>query len=1246
MTSHTTKALRVLRQHVVEELRPLCVSVLESDLDSRRQLEDSVTAISNRLSEADADSLDEEATTLSQTRSHLIDKLESLHAELLNARTDEYRDIVINGKPVSPSQAARKVAGGVGIHDWIPGPVAAGEPLPLAHSELIELYATNLNTTSEDDLHVDDPLPAETEVLTPSEFRQSVEQHAAFSDQSEGHINALWKAARFTTQHLSRLNELIEGFQTAIDEFRELVPWQLAAVDAGRLGENEVAPWQHLLETIGEAERFASEARLDLLKHSPEVADHLPLEQQRQFVIEIRRHVESRKGFGWFAMMWRGSWKSAIQGWQVRNQSPTQAEHFAAIEHELNVRIVREELTRLWDGLMSRHGEPAAQEIDGDLEQACSQYSELIRSAMAWWEATWTPLVNSLKALGFDWNRFTSELPPSLAQHGQMRRLVDGVEKRLLPNLSATTSHLQSVYITKKLQVFSEKVSHFSRLEVKTLRTAIEQNDVAKYDEAYESLVKAISRQKYAQRRRELLRRLEGRSGGGKSIAENWATDVRNRLNAHGESELPGDPLAAWEWRQLCDELDRRSSVNIEEILANIEQINRQLKETTVKLIDCRAWSRQVRRTTLRQRQSLIGWLDTVRRIGRGFGKRAPQLRVEARRKMSDCRDAVPVWIMPVARLVENFDFNSTQFDVVIIDEASQCDVMALLALAIAKQVVVVGDHEQVSPSAVGQDFNIVQNLIRLHLQGIPNSDLYDGRMSVYDLARQSFGGTICLQEHFRCVPDIIQFSNYLSYEGAIKPLRDESSSPIKPAVIPFRVDASSRSGKVNHEEAKVVASLVVAAIEEPVYESQSFGVISLVGDDQAIEIEKLLLAQLSPEVFEARRIVCGNSAQFQGDERDVIFLSLVDVSGSGPLALRQQPAFQQRFNVAASRARNQMWIVHSVSPETDLKPGDLRRRLIEHALDPRAVTRELEKAEARAESEFERLVIQRLVQAQYNVVPQWRVGRYRIDIVVEGDDRRLAVECDGDRYHPIEKLPDDMARQAILERLGWRFHRIRGSEFFRDPDEAMGRLFTKLEQLGIEPVTHVDVPVTENDGNALLERLTRRAAEIRRSWDESDESGVSPSGDGTSPIDDGSTLSTDSSLGQLPDPSSVDTDSDATQENTARRGAQRELFSQLEIDDQSSRIDEAQSAQEHGDRDIRERIASETDRSIDKSVIDDAPTDSLKTSTEISLEVGDSDGANFVDVPADTWFALAHWANSPLIFSASGNIFRIIVSR
>ena len=258
---------------------------------------------------------------------------------------------------------------------------------------------------------------------------------------------------------------------------------------------------------------------------------------------------------------------------------------------------------------------------------------------------------------------------------------------------------------------------------------------------------------------------------------------------------------------------------------------------------------------------------------------------------------------MPLSRLVENFDFSAPRFDVVIIDEASQCDVMALMALAIARKVVVVGDDKQVSPVAVGQQLDIVGNLIRLHLEGIPNAVLYDGRMSIYDLAKQSFPGLICLMEHFRCVPDIIQFSNHLSYEGTIKPLREKASPQLTPYVVPYRVEGATRgSGKVNAEEAAVVATLIVAACEHEAYVKQTFGVISLVGDEQAMEIEPALLRQhLLPDEYERRRIICGNSAQFR-DERDVMFLSMVQSPGSGPLPMLDRPDFQQRYNVAASQ--------------------------------------------------------------------------------------------------------------------------------------------------------------------------------------------------------------------------------------------------------------------------------------------------------------------------------------------------------
>src|SRR5258707_15087327 len=160
---------------------------------------------------------------------------------------------------------------------------------------------------------------------------------------------------------------------------------------------------------------------------------------------------------------------------------------------------------------------------------------------------------------------------------------------------------------------------------------------------------------------------------------------------------------------------------------------------------------------------------------------------------------------------------------------------MALVALELGKTALVVGDHEQVSPSAVGQDLGIIQNLIFQYLQGVPNSDLYDGQISIYDLARQSFGGTTCLVEHFRCVPEIIQFSNMISYDQRIKPLRDASRGHIRPHTIGYRVGGSSRDGKINRAEAVGVGSLPTAALEKPEYQKNeagqptSFGRVSLV---------------------------------------------------------------------------------------------------------------------------------------------------------------------------------------------------------------------------------------------------------------------------------------------------------------------------------------------------------------------------------------------------------------------------------
>jgi very-short-patch-repair endonuclease len=206
-------------------------------------------------------------------------------------------------------------------------------------------------------------------------------------------------------------------------------------------------------------------------------------------------------------------------------------------------------------------------------------------------------------------------------------------------------------------------------------------------------------------------------------------------------------------------------------------------------------------------------------------------------------------------------------------------------------------------------------------------------------------------------------------------------------------------------------------------------------------------------------------------------------LADEGTLRIRTEDRFKQRFNVAASRARDQMWVVYSLDPSIDLKSGDLRRQLIEHATNPDAVERKIEDAVQLAESEFEKRVLTRLVGEGYQVIPQYQVGRHRIDLVVTDGSNRLAVELDGEQFHPPSQLGADMERQAMLERAGWRFVRIRGSLFFRDDEAALVPLYQAFRQFGINPVRQDSI--LSGGGSELIDRVRRRAEEIKREWRE-----------------------------------------------------------------------------------------------------------------------------------------------------------------
>ena len=258
-------------------------------------------------------------------------------------------------------------------------------------------------------------------------------------------------------------------------------------------------------------------------------------------------------------------------------------------------------------------------------------------------------------------------------------------------------------------------------------------------------------------------------------------------------------------------------------------------------------------------------------------------------------------------------------------------------------------------------------------------------------------------------MPEIIRFSNDRFYNKLLIPLRQYGPERLPPLEHVF-IEGGYREGSgnrvVNRSEADAIVEKILELCDDERYSGKTMGVVVLQGEAQAGLIEKKLLERLGAEEMARRRLVCGNSYSFQGDERDVMFLSMV-AAPDGRIGPLTRSADDRRFNVAASRARDQMFLFHSVTVN-DLSESDLRRRLLEffENTKPQEIAgidrEELERRAAQDnravinppdpfDSWFEVDVALELVRKGYNVQPQVEFVGRRIDLVIEGGQARLA---------------------------------------------------------------------------------------------------------------------------------------------------------------------------------------------------------------------------------------------------------------
>jgi very-short-patch-repair endonuclease len=409
--------------------------------------------------------------------------------------------------------------------------------------------------------------------------------------------------------------------------------------------------------------------------------------------------------------------------------------------------------------------------------------------------------------------------------------------------------------------------------------------------------------------------------------------------------------------------------------------------------------------------------------------------------------------VLPAARL----------FDVVIFDEASQIvPADAIPAIMRGHQIVVAGDDRQLPPT----------NFFR-QVGGIDEEAADDdenlvsfgaGFESVLDALRPLLP-TAALAWHYRSRDErLVAFSNSRIYGGALTTFPGVARDDCLRHVVVAQGPGNGQETSVDAEVDKVVELILEHAREHP---DESLGVIAL-GIKHAERIDAALRAALAGlgetgaeqglEAFFAEDVpepfFVKNLERVQGDERDAIILSIgYGKHPDGRMRYQWGPLLrdggERRLNVAATRAKHRLTLVssfsgHDVDPDRVTKAG---ARMLADYLDYASSGGSAQPASGAAELDpFEADVRERLAEAGITVVPQYGVGGYRVDFAAThpSDPARmvLAIEADGASYWQSGSVRDrDRLRGEHLQRLGWRYHRLWSTNWFRDPDTEVARV-------------------------------------------------------------------------------------------------------------------------------------------------------------------------------------------------------------
>lgn len=449
-------------------------------------------------------------------------------------------------------------------------------------------------------------------------------------------------------------------------------------------------------------------------------------------------------------------------------------------------------------------------------------------------------------------------------------------------------------------------------------------------------------------------------------------------------------------------------------------------------------WLNKLDSTSSVDQEAVLGFFEISEQLG-GYIETPTLYRSLISRwknKIQQIFPFLPIWVITTLSARKSIPFKENLFDILIIDEASQCDIASAFPLFYrARHVVVIGDPKQlrhISLLTEKQDREIATKNQIEHLLTVYSYT----KNSVYDLAdstsSQNADDPILLDEHYRCSRDIISFSNECFYGKLLHILTDERQlrpvqDIIKHGILWYHVSGTTiRSGSsYNREEADYIIKLLhrlLGLTDDTI----SFGVVTLFRAQ--MEIIRQMIRD--DEKLRSRDITVGTAHRFQGDEKDIILFSPVVSSGVKEFTVNWVQSTQQLINVAITRAKTAVIIVGDEI--TCSKSKGILGELVSYAQTP--------KADTIIEAEYKRLFYELMSKNKIQVIPGYWVRcenntKYQIDFALFVHTSKYALWI-------IDDEEDDdgcsFDRYTVLRKEGWKNRRFNKKEILKNPDAVI----------------------------------------------------------------------------------------------------------------------------------------------------------------------------------------------------------------